>query len=507
MIGSRDIYGVILAGGSGTRFWPLSREMSPKQLLRVFGTESLIWQTVKRLLPLIPQEHVYIVTNNKLADEIRTSLITEKEPFKNVGYLIEPQAKNTAPAIGLAAAYLSSINPEAIMVVLPSDHLIGDPTEFLAKLGHAAELAQDNYLVTLGLKPSRPETGFGYIKTGAPLNVAQPFRADDKESGESHPSFIVDSFVEKPDRETAEKYIESGDYYWNSGMFVFKAGAVLDEIGRLMPNLYNLLVQFEELSLNEWGSEKAKAIFSEAEATSIDYGIMEKSDKVAVIPVDLDWGDVGSLIALGDFLEKDEQANATIGNVVNIESKNSIIYGEDRLVAALGLEDMIVVDTHDATLVCPKDRAQDVRKIVDVLKARESEEYLVHRTMNRPWGCYTLLEHGPSFKIKVIEVKPGERLSLQMHHHRSEHWVVISGTARVTRGDEVFNVHVNESTFIPPSTIHRLENPGMIPLRVIEVQNGEYLEEDDIVRTQDDYFREAEADSLNNYRSAKRRAS
>ncbi|MBE0446829.1 MAG: mannose-1-phosphate guanylyltransferase/mannose-6-phosphate isomerase [Actinobacteria bacterium] len=497
MVDSRNLYGVILAGGAGTRFWPLSREMSPKQLLKVFGTESLIWQTIKRLLPLIPQEQIYVVTNSKLADEIRTTLITEKDSFDKVGYLVEPQARNTAPAIGLAVMHLSSIDPDAVMVVLPSDHIINNPSEFLSVLEHAAELAQADYLVTLGLKPSKPETGFGYIKAGAPH----------KDHGKSYPSFIVESFVEKPDRETAKSYIQSGDYYWNSGMFVFKASTILGEIKRLMPNLYYLLIQFKDFSLDEWGSEKAKAVFSKAEAISIDYGVMEKSDKVAVIPVDLDWNDVGSLTALGDFLEKDAQINATIGNVINIESKNSIIYGDERLVTTLGLENMIVIDTHDATLVCPKDRAQDVRKIVDILKAREAEEYLVHRTVHRPWGCYTLLERGPNFKIKVIKVRPGERLSLQLHHHRSEHWVVISGTARVTRGNEIFNVHVNESTFIPPSTIHRLENPGMIPLKIIEVQNGEYLEEDDIVRTDDDYFRKLESDSFKDYRSIKGQAS
>lgn len=479
MIASKNLYGVILAGGSGTRFWPLSREMTPKQLLRVFGTESLIWQTIKRLLPLIAQDQVYIVSNSKLAEEIRTSLITEKEPFDKVGYLIEPEARNTAPAIGLAATYLSTINPDAVMAVLPSDHLIGNPDDFLACLEHAESLANSGYLVTLGLKPNRPETGFGYIKLGTALE-----KFDD-----SYMSYMVERFIEKPNKETAESYLKSGDYFWNSGMFVFKASTILDEIEKLMPELFNLLMRFKELSLDEWGSEQACSIFSLAESTSIDYGIMEKSDKVAVIPVDLDWSDVGSLVAIGDFLAADERGNTTSGNVIDIDSKNSIIYGEDRLVATLGLEDMIVVDTHDATLICPKDRAQDVRKIVDVLKAKNAEEYLVHRTMHRPWGSYTLLERGPGFKIKIIEVKPGARLSLQMHHHRSEHWVVISGTARVTRGDEVFNVHVNESTFIPPSTIHRLENPGMIPLKIIEVQNGEYLEEDDIVRAEDDYAR------------------
>ncbi len=479
MTTSKNLYGVILAGGSGTRFWPLSREMTPKQLLRVFGTESLIWQTIKRLMPIIQQDQVYVISNSKLAEEIRTRLITEKEPFDKIGYLMEPEARNTAPAIGLAAAHLSTINPDAVMAVLPSDHLIGNPDDFLACLKHAESLANSGYLVTLGLKPNRPETGFGYIKLGTAL----------ERFNDSHVSYIVDHFVEKPDKETAEYYLESGDYFWNSGMFVFKASTILDEIRKLMPDLHNLLKRFKELSLDEWGSEEACSIFSLAESTSIDYGIMERSDKVAVIPVDLDWSDVGSLVAIGDFLAADERGNTTSGNVIDIGSKNSIVYGENRLVATLGLEDMIVVDTHDATLVCPKDRAQDVRKVVDVLKAKNATEYLVHRTMYRPWGNYTLLEHGPGFKIKIIEVKPGARLSLQMHHHRSEHWVVISGTATVTRGEEVFNVHVNESTFIPPSTVHRLENPGMIPLKIIEVQNGEYLEEDDIVRTEDDYAR------------------
>lgn len=479
MVNSNNLYGAILAGGSGTRFWPLSREMTPKQLLKVFGAESLIWQTIKRLLPLIPQEQIFVVANNKLAGEIRTSLMTEKEPFKEVGYLVEPLARNTAPAIGMSAAYLQSINPDAVMAVLPSDHLLGNPEQFLTVLKYAQEVAEAGYLVTLGLKPTRPETGFGYIKLGEPLSGFSKALS----------SYKVDRFVEKPDRETAESYVKSADYFWNSGMFVFKASTVLDEIKWLMPDLHAVLVEFTKLPLDAWGSEETKAIFAKADSISIDYGVMEKSEKVAVVPVELDWVDVGSLTAIGDFLEKDERGNAVAGNVIDVESKNSIVYGENRLVATLGLEDMIVIDTHDATLVCPKDRAQDVRKVVDVLKARNAEEYLVHRTMYRPWGCYTLLERGPGFKIKIIEVRPGARLSLQMHHHRSEHWVVIQGTAKVTRDDEVFNVHNGESTFIPPSTIHRLENPGMIPLKIIEVQNGEYLEEDDIVRTEDDYAR------------------
>ncbi len=480
MVDSTDLYGVILAGGSGTRFWPLSREMSPKQLLRVFGTESLIWQTIQRLMPIIPQNQVYIVSNTKLAQEIRTSLMHEKEPFEEVGYLLEPSARNTAPAIGLAATYLFNSNPDAVMAVLPSDHLIRNAEVFQSVLLHAEKLAKAGYLVTLGLKPTRPETGFGYIKLGNNL----------EEFSNGYPSHIVERFVEKPDRKTAEQYVASGEFLWNSGMFVFKASTILDEIKRLMPGLYDLLMRFRALALDEWGKEKAKSIFAKAESISIDYGILENSDKVAVVSVDLDWSDVGSLTALGEFLEKDESGNAITGNVIDVESKNSIVYGENRLVATLGLEDMIVIDTHDATLVCPKDRAQEVRKVVDELKARDADEYLVHRTMYRPWGHYTLLERGPGFKIKIIEVRPGARLSLQMHHHRSEHWVVISGTARVTRGEEVFNVHVNESTFIPPSTSHRLENPGLIPLKIIEVQNGEYLEEDDIVRTEDDYARD-----------------
>jgi mannose-1-phosphate guanylyltransferase/mannose-6-phosphate isomerase len=414
-----------------------------------------------------------------IRDRIKTHLMTGREPFTKVGYLIEPYARNTAPAIGLAAAYFYSLDEEAVMVALPSDHLLGDPQEFLEIIKHAEKIARGGYLVTLGIKPTRPETGFGYIKLGAKL---------DKYS-EGYASHVVDRFVEKPDRENAEKYLKSGDYFWNSGMFVFKASTILDEIKKYMPALHEILMEFSRLPLSEWNSEKAKGLFLRAEATSIDYGILERTDKVAVVPMDINWVDVGSLTAIGDFLEVDESGNAVTGNVVNIDSENTIVYGEKRLVATLGLKDMIVIDTHDATLVCPKDRAQDVRKVVDVLKSRDADEYLVHRTVYRPWGSYTLLESGPGFKIKVIEVKPGERLSLQMHHHRSEHWVVISGTARVTRGDEEFNVHVNESTFIPPSTAHRLENPGKIMLKIIEVQNGEYLDEDDIVRTEDDYAR------------------
>ncbi|MHB0976069.1 MAG: mannose-1-phosphate guanylyltransferase/mannose-6-phosphate isomerase [Candidatus Aquicultorales bacterium] len=477
----KSLYGVILSGGAGTRFWPLSRDLSPKQLLKLFGSETLIHQAVARVAALVPEDQVFIVTNKRLHGEIKANLSFEGKPFRKINYLIEPEGRNTAPAIGIAAAHLVTLNPDAIMAVLPSDHVLEGGKEFQEAVLAAAELAKDGYLVTLGLVPTKPETGFGYIKVSESIETARGREA-----------FAVKQFVEKPDLPTAEAYIKEGGYYWNSGIFVFSAAQLLDEMARHMPNHYRTIIRFKDLELAEWETEDAKEAFKALEPISIDYGVMERASKIAVVPVSLDWHDVGSFSAIADFYQKDKDGNVVVGNALNIESKDSIIYADKRLVATLGLEDMVVIDTHDATLVCPKDRVQDVRKVTDVLKSNQAREFLTHRTVYRPWGSYTLLETGPNFQIKIVEVKPGSKLSLQLHHHRSEHWVVISGSARVTRGDELIDLHVGESTFIPMSTVHRLENTGIIALKVIEVQNGEYLEEDDIQRFEDDYERQVE---------------
>jgi len=466
-----NIYAVIMAGGSGTRFWPLSRESMPKQMLRIGGEETLIEQTIGRVTPLIPSDRIFIVTNKRHAEQIQFQV-----PGIGKGnFIIEPEAKNTAAAIGLAAVIIHRKDPEATMCVLAADHLIKERDRFLETLKDAFRAAEDGYLITIGIKPTRPETGYGYIEVGNAV---------------AHGVFSAKGFVEKPDFDKAQRYIKDGRYYWNSGIFVWKARVIMDEIRRYMPSLFEGLEEIES-ALGKGDEEMVMGkIFSRLEPLSIDYGVMEKSDRVAVIPADIGWSDVGSWAALDEISIKDVHGNVITGNVVDVDSRDSILYASDRLVATLGLQDMIVVDTEDATLVCRKDRAQDVKKIVAELKRRGAEEHITHRTVVRPWGSYTLLEKGDRYKIKRIVVNPGARLSLQMHYHRSEHWVVLSGTARVVRGDEVFFVNPNESTYIPMETRHRLENPGKIPLQIIEVQNGEYLEEDDIVRFDDEYGRE-----------------
>jgi len=467
---------LIMAGGQGTRFWPLSRELYPKQLLKLGVGKSLIQETVLRLDPLVKPKDVHIVTNKKLLSDISSQLseIGLDAVVKNI--LLEPEPKNTAPAVGLSAVILGNEKPDTVMAVLPADHVIADKKKYHAALRKAEKLAESGRLVVFGIRPSRPETGYGYIKMGGSL-----------ERG----AWEVERFVEKPDRPTAEGYLLSGEYLWNSGMFVWRADVILEEMKRLMPELYRSLKKISAAAGKPTEAAVLAKEFAALKSVSIDYGVMEKSDRVVVVPVDFGWSDLGSWDAISDVIPADANGNVIVGTrVVNIDCRDTVFYTENRLVAAIGLNDAIVVDTPDATLVCRKDMAQRVKEVVAELKDRGFHEHITHQTVQRPWGSYTVLLTGPNYKIKTIEVKPGAKLSHQMHHHRSEHWVVVSGTALVTRGDELLNVHVNESTYIPVSTKHRLENPGKVPLRIIEVQNGEYLEEDDIVRFDDDYGRE-----------------
>ncbi len=472
------MYAIIMAGGSGTRFWPLSRETMPKQLLRIGGEDTLIRQTVSRMLPLVRMEDMFIVTHGGLAESIGRQLSSRFNRSWDGNFILEPQARNTAPALGLAALHLERIDPESIMVVLAADHFIRKADGFLDLVKKAGAAAEQGYLVTLGITPDRPETGYGYIR-----------------SGERCPEAGLDgicrvqAFVEKPDLGTAREYVRKGGYYWNSGIFVWKTKIFLSEMERHAPTLHKGLSEIRKHIGTDREAEVIKDVFASFDAISIDYAVMEKTDRAAVIPADIGWSDVGSWTALDDVSERNGSGNVVNGNVIDVDSHDSIIYAEKRLVATIGLNNMVVVDTPDATLICSKDRAQDVKKVVDELKRRKAEEHLIHRTVYRPWGAYTVLEEGDRYKIKRIEVNPGAKLSQQMHHHRSEHWVVVSGTARVTNGDREYDVHPNESTYIPISTKHRLENRGKIPLQIIEVQNGEYLGEDDIVRFDDDYRR------------------
>ncbi len=466
------LYGIILAGGVGSRFWPLSRATAPKQLLQVAGSESLLRSTIKRLSPLVPPQRISIVTNPRQAEITRTHL-TNGGKGSSPGFIIEPAGRNTAPAIGLAAMKLAEKDPDAVMAVLPADHLIKDGPAFCRTLEAASVVASDGHLVTFGIVPSAPETGYGYIK-------ASP-RAFRNVGGLKVRK--VRRFVEKPDIERARRYLDEGGYYWNSGIFVWKASVILEEMKRHLPSLY------ESLALIGRGDEFESA-YSRVEPVSIDYGILEKAENVVVIEAAFPWSDMGSWSSLKDVFEPDGDGNIIRGRVVDIGSKGSFIIGSDRVVATIGLRDMIIVDTPDATLVCPKDRTQDVREIVGVLKDKGYIEHEVHVTVERPWGAYTVLESGDRYKLKKIRVEPGRRLSLQMHRRRSEHWIVISGRARVQRGEETVELGQNQSTYIPKGVKHRLENPSKnTPLEIIEVQNGDYLEEDDIVRFDDDYDR------------------
>jgi len=466
------IYAAILAGGIGSRFWPLSRETTPKQLLKVVGDESLLRSTIKRLGPLVPPGRVFIVTNARQAELVRLHITYEGRAL-SPGYIVEPMGRNTAPAIGLAAMELYRKDPEAIMAVLPADHIIEDGKPFRRALKAAAEAALDGHLVTFGVVPTGPETGYGYIKSGLPVYKKKMDGFDVKK---------VERFVEKPDIRRARQYLKDGGYYWNSGIFLWKVTRILEELKTHLPDIHRRLEAIGE------GGDREEA-YAGMEAISIDHGVLEKAHDVVVIPADFPWSDIGSWSSLGGILEADEAGNVIKGRVVDLGSTNSIILGCDRLVGSIGLDDMILVDTPDATLVCPRKNAQDVKSIVGILKKKGYAEHETHKTVDRPWGSYTVLEKGEGYKIKKITVKPRRRLSLQLHRFRNEHWVVIAGRARVQKGEETIEVSLNQTMDIPKGVRHRLENPGNKPLEIIEVQNGSYVEEDDIVRFDDDFKR------------------
>ncbi|MDQ6959295.1 MAG: mannose-1-phosphate guanylyltransferase/mannose-6-phosphate isomerase [Mariprofundaceae bacterium] len=466
----RPVQGVILAGGSGSRLWPLSRQQLPKQFLKLDGEENLLQATVSRLSPMIAREDVWVVTGASHASG---------EAFSDLaGYhtILEPEGRNTAPAIAIAAAILQDeTNADPVLVVLPADHIIKDPGEFQKRLDIAITAAEDGDLITFGIRPERADTGFGYIQTEAGVDAVLP----------------VKRFTEKPDAATAEKFIRSGDYFWNSGMFVWRASAILEEIREHLPKLHDVL----ETMRSQWrGGESwqqvVKREFPRMPNVSIDYGVLEHSEKVRLVPCDIGWSDVGSWDAVYDISTKDESGNVCTGNVLAVDCGHSLLRSEHRLLAGVGLEDVIAVETADAVLLARRGDSQRVREIVDVLKERGGKEAIEHLTVRRPWGSYTVLEERTAgYKLKLIEVNPGASLSLQRHQHRSEHWVVVSGTATVTRDNETCSVAKNESTYIPIGMKHRLENRGRIPLHIMEVQVGEYLGEDDIERFDDEYGR------------------
>lgn len=466
------MHAVILAGGVGARLWPLSREQYPKQLHKFNGDHTLLQETLLRVNDLVPFKNMYIVTNDTHSVNIKMQS-NELSGNNDVSVLLEPAGRNTAPAIALALFFLKRKGlDDEVVVVLPSDHMVNDKDAFSQALAIGAKAASDGWIVTFGAKPDRPETGYGYIKV--------------KKQDTGRGFYNADKFVEKPDLKTAQRYLEEGGYYWNSGMFMFTVATALDEFKRYLPTIYTA---FEQADLTDSSLEN---LYANLESISIDYGIMEKSQRVVVVPVNIGWSDVGSWDYLYKSLPADENGNVLQGKVLSLNSKNNLIFSERKLTAMIGLEDMVVVNTDDALLVCSKEQSQEVKKIVDILKKEHAEEYQIHKTVEKPWGYYMLLEKGQRYKIKRVMVKPGKRLSMQLHHHRSEHWVVVAGTAKIINGEQEFYLHTNESTYIPMSTKHRLENPGKVPLEIIEVQNGDYIEEDDIVRFEDDYDRAGE---------------
>ena len=464
---------VILSGGSGTRLWPLSRKNLPKQFLPLAGDSSLFQQTVARTRGLAGAAAPVVVCSEDHRFLVAEQLLELKVGGASI--MLEPIPRNTAPAIALAALQALSRDPDATLLVLPADHLIGDEESFRNAVANALPVAQQGWLVTFGIRPEGPETGFGYIRRGDAITGA----------------YEVARFVEKPDAATAQAYLEDGGYDWNSGMFLFRASRYMEELQRHAPAIASAVRSaFETATVDLDFVRLDKEVFLATPEDSIDYAVMEKTDRAAVVPVSCGWSDIGSWAALWSAAEKDVDGNRLEGDVIAIDSYNCLIRsGDRRLIAAIGVSDLVVVDTPDATLVAPRDRSQDVKRLVDQLKAADRPEHLFHRKVYRPWGSYDSIDMGDRFQVKRIVVKPGASLSLQKHHHRAEHWIVVSGTAEVTRNDEVFLLSENQSTYLPLGSVHRLRNVGKVPLELIEVQSGSYLGEDDIVRFEDVYGR------------------
>ena len=463
---------VIMAGGSGTRLWPLSRELFPKQFLALDGQRSMLQATVARLEGLTSAQPLVI------CNEAHRFLVAEQ--LRQVGalsrnILLEPAGRNTAPAVALAALQATADGSDPLLLVLAADHVIQDPAAFQAAVRTALPLAQAGKLVTFGIVARRPETGYGYIKRGAAVTTG---------------AWAVERFVEKPALELAEQYVASGDYDWNSGMFLFRASRYLQELGQHRPDILAACrAAFAQPQSDLDFVRVDEAAFRACPDESIDYAVMEKTGSAVVVPMNAGWSDVGAFAALWEVLPHDEHGNVHRGDVISHDSHNNLVFAENALVATVGLRDHVVVQTKDAVMVAPRDRAGEVKQIVARLKASGRNEHQVHREVYRPWGQYDSIDHGDRYQVKRITVKPGQKLSVQMHHHRAEHWIVVKGTARVTLDGQDRLLTENESIYLPVGSVHALENPGRIPLELIEVQVGSYLGEDDIVRLQDRYGR------------------
>jgi mannose-1-phosphate guanylyltransferase len=462
---------VIISGGTGTRLWPLSRKNKPKQFLSLFGEYSLFQNTLSRLSGLQDIDSPLIVCNTEhrfmVAEQLQEIDIAAKD------IILEPCARNTAPAIALAALRAIENDKDAVLLVLAADHVIQNIPAFHKAIEQAKKHAEQDKLVTFGIQPQSAHTGYGYIEAG---KKDQPSE--------------VKRFIEKPELATAESYLAAGNFFWNSGMFMFKASAYLDELQQHSPEILSACKASLEKSVIDLDFIRVETeSFEHSPSDSIDYAVMEKTTKAFVVPLDAGWSDVGSWSSLWEAFPQDENNNVIIGDVITDSVHNSYIHSENRLVTVLGLDDVVVVETHDAIMVAHKDKAQEVKKIVEALNKQERKEVLTHRKCYRPWGSYDSVDYGERFQVKRITVNSGASLSLQKHYHRAEHWVVVSGTAEVTRDDEVILLGENESTFIPLGSVHRLRNPGRVPLEIVEVQSGSYLEEDDIIRLQDNYNR------------------
>jgi len=479
---SDPIVPVILSGGAGTRLWPVSREGHPKPFMKLPDGQTLLGKTVQRALTAASARRMLLVTNRDYyfisKDEVARTLDATAQ--KSTGYLLEPVGRNTAAAIAAAAHWIAAnVSPQALMLVLPADHLISPAEEFQKAVQQAAALASQGKLVTFGIRPTAPETGYGYIEGGAAIAGSQALE--------------VKRFVEKPDLQTAKSYLDSGNFMWNSGMFCMRAQTLLDELAAHRPALAEGVARcWAEVgagSSKQPFTELPAESFGQVESISVDYAVMEPSKNLVVLPTSFSWDDIGSWSAVANLVPADGEGNRVQGDAVLVDCQDSFIRAEDRMIAAVGLRGVMVIDTPDALLVADANASQQVKEVVSQLKLRGHESYKLHRTVVRPWGTYTVLEDGAGYKIKRIEVKPGAQLSLQMHHHRSEHWIVVTGTAKVVCDDREFLVMTNESTYIPAGKKHRVENPGVLDLVMIEVQSGEYLGEDDIVRFSDIYGR------------------
>lgn len=474
------IVAVVLSGGTGSRLWPLSRESSPKQFLPLAASnQSLLQETLTRLEGIVTEKPI-IVCNAEhrfiVAEQMRAIQVQDPQ------IILEPQGKNTAPAVAVAALHALQ-KEDAILLVLPADHRIGKTANFHEAIALAAEYARLDHLVTFGITADKPETGYGYIKAGVELAQNGVFK--------------VEKFIEKPTKEKAEEYLSAGNYFWNSGMFVFKASRYLEELAKFAPDMLDAV---KRAYLDEKQDEDFIRLntetFSQCPADSIDYAVMEHTESAVVIPTNCQWNDIGSWSALWESETQDLEGNVTIGDVILSDVKNSYLRAEDRMLVGVGLEDIVVVETPDAILVTHKNKSQQVKKIVEHLNQHKRTEAHSHKRVYRPWGSYETLVEGTKYKVKRITVNPGASLSLQSHHHRSEHWVVVTGVAEVTNGENVFTLKHDESTYIPAQTKHRLRNPGNILLELIEVQSGEYLGEDDIIRYEDIYGRAKAVESV-----------